>query len=376
MQQKKITWMFVFIVICVLMAGTLTLLSAGVLRPVLSVHQPDTYEVSVPDPDISSSVSSPSPASVAKASPEPVRTVYSSRAVNLQVNGVPVFALPGKDLAEHLLEEYLSECAYENLAETEHLIRAYIDAEISVSPCDGSVDYLSYDEAKARLLSSRTIIPVVRSVETAQITTGEIELTTAEQPCLPAGIPLYRSLGKAEHMFGLRETIYKSGIAVSSSQTLSSARIGSDPIPMTLEVGSYIFTADGPNPSGKDPGDLQFIPPCKGAVLNGFGMTGKKMNYGIDYSLKAGDSLVAPESGTVSFIGERGDYGLVIEIRHGNGFVSRLSHCASPSVELEQHVYRGDPVAVLAKQETEDQPFLHYELLIDGIPFDPEQYFQ
>ena len=76
------------------------------------------------------------------------------------------------------------------------------------------------------------------------------------------------------------------------------------------------------------------------------------------------------------FIGERGDYGLVIEIRHGDGFVSRLTHCASPYVELEQHVFRGDPIAILAKQEEEAQPHLHYELLIDGIPFDPLPYFE
>ena len=368
--------MFVLIVISVLMAGTVILFAAGIINPQLSVLQPNTYDLSVPDSSVSFDVALSIPVSSARPSPKPVQSVASSRAVNLQVNGVPVFGLPGKDIAEYLLDEYLSECAHENLSETEHLIRAYIDAEISVSPFDGSVEYLGYDEAKAKLLATRTIVPVVRSVEAVEITTGEIETVVVDQPGLPAGARLYRSLGMAEHTFSLSETIYKSGIAVSSSQTLSQTRIGSDPSPITVEEGTFVFSEGGPNPSGKDPGELQLIPPCKGAVLTGFGLTEGKLNSGVDYSLRAGDPLIAPESGTVSFIGERGDYGLVIEIRHGNGFVSRLSHCANPSVELEQHVYRGDPIAILAKQETESQPFLHYELLIDGIPFDPEQYFQ
>ncbi len=376
MQQKHLTWLFVLVVIGVLMIGTFALFAFGIFRPVFSVLQPIAYETDAPDQDSTFTIPSPSsPSFTAKPSPRPVQP-HSSRAVSLLINGTPVFGLPGKDIAEHLLEEYLSECAFENLTETEHLIRAYIDAEISVTPFDGSVEYLSYDDAMAKLLATRTIVPVVRSVEKAEITTGETETVRVEQPSLPSGEQLYRSLGKAEHLFALSETIYKSGIAVSSSQTLSPVRVGSDPVPFTIEEGTYVFTEDGPNPSGKDPGELQMMPPCKGSVLTGFGLVNGKMNYGIDYSLRVGDTLVAPESGTISFIGQRGDYGLVIEIRHGNGFVSRLTQCANPSVELEQHVYRGDPVAVLAKQETETQPYLHYELLIDGIPFDPDPYFQ
>ena len=367
--------MFVLIVIGILMIGTFVMYVTGLFRPVLSALQASTYEIPVTDQSSSTAVPSPVPASSPKASPKPAQP-RSSRAVSLYVNGVPVLGLPGKDIAEHLLDEYLSYCAYENLTETEHLIRAYIDAEISVSSYDGSAEYLTYDEAMTKLLNTRTIIPVVRSVEKAEITTGEIDTLVVKQPSLPVGARLYRSLGKAEHLFSLSETIYKSGIAVSSSQTLSPVRIGSDPSPIAIEEGSYVFTEGGPNPSGKDPGELQLKPPCKGSVLIGFGPADGKMNYGIDYSLRVGGTLVAPENGTVSFIGERGDYGLVIEIRHGNGFVSRFAHCANPSVELEQQVYRGDPVAILAKQEAADQPYLHYELLIDGIPFDPEQYFQ
>ena len=378
MNQKQVTWLFVLCVVGVLVIGTFVLLAVGILRPKMALLEPQALET--PDPDSTEAVMivTPTPSTAVKASPSPTPTqaAYPVTAVNLLVNDVPVFALSGRDVAERVLTEYLNDCAVENLTETEHLIRAYIDAKLTLAPVDGSVDYLTYEQAKERLAASRTLVPVVRSVEHAELITGEIETVTSQQPYLPRGARLYRSLGKAEHTFGLVEVLYKSGIAISSSQTAAQTRVGSDPAALAIEEGTYLFTEGGSAPAGKDAGELQFVPPCNGAQLTSFGLRNGKMHYGVDFSLRAGDTLVAPESGTVIFLGERGDYGLVIEIRHGNGFVSRLTHCASPYVELEQHVYRGDPIAILAKQENESQPHLHYELLIDGIPFDPMPYLE
>ena len=66
---------------------------------------------------------------------------------------------------------------------------------------------------------------------------------------------------------------------------------------------------------------------------------------------------------------------MVVEIDHGNGFVSRLTHCADLQVELNQRVFQGDTVAVLAENtEGSGKPHLHYELLIDGVPYNPYYY--
>ena len=176
----------------------------------------------------------------------------------------------------------------------------------------------------------------------------------------------------------LHETLYKNGLAISESQTLGFTRVGSEPSARRILNGSVAMPEnnlpDATFPAGKDAGELKFIAPCRGTLTSAFGMRGGAMHYGVDYSLKPGGAIVAPESGTVVFCGERGDYGLVIEIRHGNGFVSRLSHRASPAVELGRHVYKGDQIALLAREENVSDPHLHYELLIDGVPYNPLQY--
>lgn len=379
MQHKQLTGIFILATAATLIVGTFVLLAAGVLRPSLSLSLPRTAPSAVPaEVQIELSVT-PTPTEKPTVSPVPSAVVYPPNAVNLLVNGSPLFALSGKDAAEQMLSDYLSVCASENLTGEESLIRAYIDAELSLLPVDGTVDYLSYEEAKNRLLSNRALIPVVRSTQHALIEIGSVETTTVSQPLLPSGARLYRSLGKAERRFSLTETLYKNGIAVSDSTTLASTRIGSDPAARVIENGTFSYRSDAASetegPKGKDAGDLKLTAPCRGTVISWFGKRGGTMHYGIDYSLRPGESIVAPESGTVIFCGIRGDYGLVIEIQHGNGFVSRLTHCASPTVELDQHVYRGDRVALLAAEDT-DEPHLHYELLIDGIPFNPLPYLQ
>ena len=378
MQQKQVTGFLILAVVAILIVGTFVLLAVGVLRPQLSVLLPRTAPTAVPaEVEIRLNVT-PSP--VPTATPKPTALPYSPNSVNLYVNGSPLFALSGKDATEQMLIEYLSICAGENLRSNELLIRAYIDAELAVAPMDGSVDYLSYEDAKNRLLADRTLIPVVRSTQRAEVEIGTLETTTVQQPLLPVGARLYRSLGKAERRFSLTETLYKNGEAVSESQTIASTRIGSDPSPRTIENGSFTYRNDpageSEGPKGKEAGDLKLTAPCRGTVLSCFGLRGGTMHYGVDYELRPGEAILAPESGTVIFCGTRGDYGLVIEILHGNGFVSRLTHCTAPTVEVDQHVYRGDRVALLAADENEDVSHLHYELLIDGIPFNPLPYLQ
>ena len=378
MQQKHISWLIMLGVIGVVVLGTFVLLALGILHPTMATLRPHE---AAPTPTLRP-VELIVPVTTAPASveptPQPTVPAYPSNAVNLLINGTPVLAMAGREQAERMLNAYLLTCANENLGADEHVIRAYIDAEMSTMPVDGSVDYLTYDEALTRLLGNRTIVPVVRSVEKATLTVGTVESAEGPQAQLPVGTRLWRSLGKAEHRFGLTETLYKSGIAVSASTTLAETRVGSDPAARIVENGTFAYVNAEPTenegPAGKDEGELRLTAPCKGTVSSYFGERYGVMHYGVDYACMPGEPLLAPESGTVIFIGKRGDYGLVVEIRHADGFVSRLTHCASVSVELEQHVYRGDPIAVLANDGSQTEPHLHYELLIDGIPFNPLPY--
>ena len=99
------------------------------------------------------------------------------------------------------------------------------------------------------------------------------------------------------------------------------------------------------------------------------------MNYGIDLKCKVGDAISAPAAGTVVFAGKRGSYGFVLETDHGGGFVTRIAPLKECTLKIGDTVAAGASIGkVSAPEDEEDAPYLHMELLIGGIPYNPRQY--
>ena len=94
----------------------------------------------------------------------------------------------------------------------------------------------------------------------------------------------------------------------------------------------------------------------RGQVVHYFGYVNGKMNYGLEISNSAGTNIVAPGEGVVVYCAERGAYGFVVDIDHGNGFVSRLTHLADVQVELNQRVFIGDTVTAKLVLTEKDEP--------------------
>ena len=361
-------------------AGVLVLLAVvfallpGFQTPKISVLEPRVVETAAPDPEeFSIEALSPQPSGMLVVrTPAPV---YPDTAVNLLVDGVPLFALDSRETTELLIRTYLDRCAYEGVGENCILLKASVAAELSTAPADGSVEYLSYDAALQKLLKNRSYVSVQRTVERADVAVDAVESQTENAPYLPEGARLFRRLGTGARTLTLTEILYKDGIACSDTETLKRQILGGTA--QSVLVGTYRSPQPDREPGasegarGKDKGALSFVYPMKGKIVSCFGTRSGKMHYGIDLSAAAGTRIVAPEAGTVIFCGERAGYGFVIEIRHENGFVSRIASCADVQVELEQHVARGAQIASLPAGENSKNPILHYELLIDGIPYNP-----
>ena len=80
-------------------------------------------------------------------------------------------------------------------------------------------------------------------------------------------------------------------------------------------------------------------------------------------------------SGTVTCLMERGGYGLVVEIDHGNGFLTRYAKLSGSLVKLGDRVEQGQTVGTAG--ELESGGFgLHFELRIDGFAFNPRYYLK
>ncbi len=99
---------------------------------------------------------------------------------------------------------------------------------------------------------------------------------------------------------------------------------------------------------------------------------GNQANHqGIDFAAAPGTQVLAVADGIVSHTGLDGGYGRMIEITHGNGYVTRYAHNAKILVTPGQTVKRGDPVALMGSTGRSTGPHVHFEVLHDGRPMNP-----
>lgn len=95
---------------------------------------------------------------------------------------------------------------------------------------------------------------------------------------------------------------------------------------------------------------------------------------GIDVTAPMGAPIVAPASGTVVAVGRETGYGLIVEIDHGNGIVTKYAHCSRVLVRKGQKVTRGEVIAAVGNSGLSTGPHLHYEIHINGRVVDPLTY--
>lgn len=92
---------------------------------------------------------------------------------------------------------------------------------------------------------------------------------------------------------------------------------------------------------------------------------------GLDFAGAPGTRVLAAADGVISYAGKDKDYGKMIEITHGNGYVTRYAHNSSLLVEPGQTVRRGDPLALMGSTGRSTGTHLHFEVLRDGKPVNP-----
>ncbi|MBQ6235037.1 MAG: M23 family metallopeptidase [Clostridia bacterium] len=386
MKESAKHWILIgsFALVLALLAVLVPLLFTDA-RPKAALKEPLT--VITPEPETGEdaiTVFTPTP------SPVPVITtpkpVYPEKAVNLLVDGKPIFAVGSREIAEQLVRVFLDECAAENLSANAILLSASIDATLSTVPADGSAEYLEYDVALNLLRKDRDLIPVRRTAERVEVRTEAFEPQTERTPLLPEGARMFRKLGTPARTLVYTETLYQNGLPVSEAETLNTpVRAGS----ATTELvgtyrlsANYVYDPEAPNPYegriGSVPASLSFVAPVRGGKLLGYyGLETGEMRYGVDYAAAPETRVLAPESGTIVFMGERAGLGFVIDIRHDEGFLSRISFPAGTAAKglmLEKHVNKGETIAMLLVPEGAKEAVLHYELLIDGIPYNPLYY--
>ena len=92
---------------------------------------------------------------------------------------------------------------------------------------------------------------------------------------------------------------------------------------------------------------------------------------GVDFAGAAGSKVIAVAAGVVTWAGERSGFGRLVEINHGDGYVTRYAHNERMLVSVGQTVKRGEPVALMGSSGRSTGPHVHFEVLRNGRPVDP-----
>lgn len=119
----------------------------------------------------------------------------------------------------------------------------------------------------------------------------------------------------------------------------------------------------------------------KGWISDYFGtridpLTGnKRWHSGVDIASPKGKEVKAVATGVVTFAGERGGYGNLLEISHGDGLVTRYGHNQALLVKEGDIVHKGTPIALVGKTGRATGYHVHFEVREQGRAVDPGRFF-
>ena len=67
-------------------------------------------------------------------------------------------------------------------------------------------------------------------------------------------------------------------------------------------------------------------------------------------------------------------YGNMVEIDHGNDLITRYAHASATFVKKGDLVKRGQKIAAVGSTGRSTGPHLHFEVLVQGVPQDPQKF--
>lgn len=95
---------------------------------------------------------------------------------------------------------------------------------------------------------------------------------------------------------------------------------------------------------------------------------------GVDFAGKENSDVLTVGSGVVTWAGERYGYGNLVEISHGNGYVTRYGHNKTFLVGLGDVVRKGQAIAKMGSTGRSTGPHVHFEVYKNGRAVDPARY--
>jgi murein DD-endopeptidase MepM/ murein hydrolase activator NlpD len=98
------------------------------------------------------------------------------------------------------------------------------------------------------------------------------------------------------------------------------------------------------------------------------------LHTGLDFQALVGTAIQAAAGGVVVAAEVHPEYGTMVEVDHGNTLVTRYAHASRLLVKKGDLVKRGQKVAEVGTSGRSTGPHLHFEVLVQGVPQDPQKF--
>jgi len=97
---------------------------------------------------------------------------------------------------------------------------------------------------------------------------------------------------------------------------------------------------------------------------------------GLDIANDVGTKIHTTASGVVIYAGWHGSYGRKVIIYHGFGYTTVYAHLSEIYVKVGDEVTKDDVIGTMGNTGNSTGSHLHYEVLVNGIPKNPMDFFK
>ncbi len=204
----------------------------------------------------------------------------------------------------------------------------------------------------------------VRTVETI-MENQEIQFDTeyVKDDNLRAGVVQVVTPGKN----GLKKVtiqVTKVNGFMESEQMLGEELI-TEPVKALAKKGTKIILGEG---TGKFS-----WPVVSPSISSVYGQRWGQLHKGIDIT-SGNRSILTADTGKISYVGYKSDYGNHIIVDHLNGYRSLYGHLSSIGVKVGQIVEKGERIGVMGSTGESTGIHLHFEIIVNGISENPLKY--
>ena len=122
---------------------------------------------------------------------------------------------------------------------------------------------------------------------------------------------------------------------------------------------------------------ISLIKPISGTITSRFGASSRirsSAHTGLDIGASNGSAIKAAAYGTVTWAGYKGSYGNLVVITHSNGVQTYYGHCSKLYVSNGQTVSQGQTIAAVGSTGNSTGPHLHFEVRVNGVAYNPQNY--